>query len=82
MEIVNAYELVGTYRAAAALCGTTAKTVKRVLERRVSDVRIIAQASWPPQTTNATSVSTRRPPPRFRDNENGIGFRRLAFKWV
>ena len=36
MEIVNAYELVGTYRAAAALCGTTAKTVKRVLERRVT----------------------------------------------
>ena len=34
MEIVNAYELVGTYRGAAALCGTTAKTVKRVLERR------------------------------------------------
>jgi transposase len=34
MEIVNAYELVGSYRGAAALCGTTAKTVKRVLERR------------------------------------------------
>ena len=34
MEIVNAYELLGTYRGAAALCGTTAKTVKRVLERR------------------------------------------------
>src|SRR2546423_14496911 len=34
MEIVNAYELVGTYRGAAALCGTTAKTVKRVLGRR------------------------------------------------
>src|SRR5207244_4464067 len=34
MEIVNAYELVGTYRGAAALCGTTAKTVKRVIERR------------------------------------------------
>jgi hypothetical protein len=33
MEIVNAYELVGSYRGAAALCGTTAKTVKRVLER-------------------------------------------------
>ena len=28
MEIVNAYELVGTYRGAAALCGTTAKTVR------------------------------------------------------
>ena len=36
MEIVNAYELVGTYRGAAALCGTTAKTVKRVLERRTA----------------------------------------------
>jgi len=36
MEIVNAYELVGSYRGAAALCGTTAKTVKRVLERRTA----------------------------------------------
>jgi transposase len=36
MEIVNAYELVGSYRGAAALCGTTAKTVKRVLERRAT----------------------------------------------
>src|SRR3981081_3195092 len=34
MEMVNASELVGTYRGAAALCGTTAKTVKRVLGRR------------------------------------------------
>jgi transposase len=34
MEIVNAYELVGTYRGAAALCGTTHKTVKRVMNRR------------------------------------------------
>src|SRR5437899_7015525 len=36
MEIVNAYELVGSYRGAAVLCGTTAKTVKRVLERRAA----------------------------------------------
>jgi len=36
MEIVNAYELVGSYRGAAALCGTTATTVKRVLERRAA----------------------------------------------
>ncbi len=34
MDIVNAYAAVGTYRGAAALCGTTHKTVKRVLERR------------------------------------------------
>jgi hypothetical protein len=31
MEIVNAYAAVGSYRGAAALCGTTHKTVKRVL---------------------------------------------------
>lgn len=34
MEIVNAYELVGSYRGAAALCGTTHKTVKRIMTRR------------------------------------------------
>src|SRR4030095_15095381 len=34
MEIVNAYALVGSYRGAAALCGTTHKTVKRVVSRR------------------------------------------------
>lgn len=31
MEIVAAYEQVGTFRGAAALCGTTHKTVKRVV---------------------------------------------------
>jgi hypothetical protein len=34
MGIVNAYELVGSFRGAAELCGTTHKTVKRVIERR------------------------------------------------
>lgn len=33
MEIVAAYDQVGSYRRAAALCGTTHKTVKRVVER-------------------------------------------------
>ena len=33
MEIVNAYAAVGSYRGAAALCGPTHKTLKRVLER-------------------------------------------------
>lgn len=32
MDIVAAYEQVGTYRGAAALCGTTHKTVRRVIE--------------------------------------------------
>jgi hypothetical protein len=36
MDIVNAYEELGSYRAAAALCGTTPKTVKRVIDRRAA----------------------------------------------
>jgi hypothetical protein len=32
MDIVNAFEQVGTYRGAAVLCGTTHHTVRRVIE--------------------------------------------------
>lgn len=34
MQIVSAYNELGSYRAAAKLCGTTPKTVRRVLERQ------------------------------------------------
>jgi transposase len=40
MNIISAYRQVGTYRGAADLCGTTHKTVKRVVER--------AEAGGPP----------------------------------
>src|SRR5450759_1928247 len=33
MDIVNAYAELGSYRAAAAECGTTHRTVKKVIER-------------------------------------------------
>jgi hypothetical protein len=39
LDIINAYEETGSLRAAAALCGTTHKTVKRVLERRTAGQR-------------------------------------------
>lgn len=32
MDVISAYREVGTYRGAAAICGTTHKTVKRVIE--------------------------------------------------
>jgi hypothetical protein len=54
MEIVNAYELVGTYRGAAVLCGTTAKTVKRVLERRA--VGQVGRRPPPPRVRNTDAV--------------------------
>ncbi len=34
MEIVNVFEELGSYRATAKLCGTSPKTVRRVIERR------------------------------------------------
>jgi len=33
MDIISAYREVGSYRGAAAICGTTAKTVRRVIAR-------------------------------------------------
>jgi len=33
MSIISAYQDAGTYRGAAAICGTTPKTVKRVIQR-------------------------------------------------
>src|SRR5437899_3512272 len=56
MEIVNAYELVGTYRGAAALCGTTAKTVKRVLGRR-TDGQVGRRRSTPRMRNTAPVVA-------------------------
>ena len=34
MDIINAYRELGCYRAAAELCGTTHKTVRRIVERQ------------------------------------------------
>jgi len=36
MDIIAAYREVGTYRGAAEMCGTTAKTVRRVVQRHLA----------------------------------------------
>ncbi|MFI9847921.1 IS21 family transposase [Nonomuraea sp. NPDC051941] len=36
MDIIAAYREVGTYRGAAGICGTTHKTVKRIIERALA----------------------------------------------
>jgi hypothetical protein len=33
MTIISAYQVAGTHRGAAAICGTTRKTIKRVIQR-------------------------------------------------
>ncbi|MFG1967661.1 IS21 family transposase [Nonomuraea sp. NPDC049028] len=37
MDIIAAYREVGTYRGAAEMCGTTHKTVRRIIERALAD---------------------------------------------
>jgi hypothetical protein len=43
LDIVNAYRELGTYRAAAKLCGTTHKTARRVVERQQGGPRPLCQ---------------------------------------
>ena len=36
VNIIDAYQKTGSYRAAALVCGTTHKTVRRVVERQAA----------------------------------------------
>ena len=53
MSIIAAYESVGTYRGAAEICGTTHKTVKRVIERAQEGRE---RAVRPPRPSNYEKV--------------------------
>jgi transposase len=45
MDIIAAYREVGTYRGAAQMCGTTPKTVKRVIDRHEAGGQVPASRS-------------------------------------
>jgi transposase len=45
MDVINAYRDVGTYRGAAAICGTTHKTVKRIIEAH----ELLSEGVCPPE---------------------------------
>jgi transposase len=72
MDIVHAYETVGTYRGAAALCGTTHKTVRRVLERRTRE-QTGRRRSHEPLAAAVTSVIAER----VRQSDGRISAKRL-----
>jgi hypothetical protein len=74
MEIVNAYALLGSYRGAAALCGTTHKTVKRVLARREQGQ--VGRRSRPAPLAN-TGVVDHLIQERVRQTDGRIGAKRL-----
>lgn len=50
MDIIDAYQDLGSYRAAAHLCGTTHKTVRRMVERREAGEEEWRSASRPKHT--------------------------------
>ena len=60
MDIVNAYAELGSYRAAAALCGTTHKTVKRVVERQRTGEPAEARPVRPRNTDAVTDLIAER----------------------
>ena len=72
MDIVNAYAALGTYRGAAALCGTTHKTVKRVLERRARGQ--VGRRRTPPSNTAGVQELIEE---RVRKTDGRISAKRL-----
>jgi transposase len=54
LDIVNAYRELGSYRAAAKLCGTTHKTVRRIIERQQGAAR--PERPRRPRTTDVVSA--------------------------
>jgi len=74
LDIVNAYEATGTYRGAAALCGTSHKTVKRVLARRVAGAEPGRQSVRRPRNTDAIRELIDR---RVQETDGRISAKRL-----
>jgi len=72
MDMVNAYAALGSYRGAAALCGTTHKTVKRVLERRTQG-HVGRRPARPRNTAGITTLLEER----VRQTDGRISAKRL-----
>lgn len=56
MDIVAAYQLVGSYRGAAEMCGTTHKTVRRVIERTANAGTGAQRPARAPRSSNFEGV--------------------------
>ncbi|MET0863301.1 MAG: IS21 family transposase [Nakamurella sp.] len=60
MDIIAAYQDVGSYRAAADICGTTHKTVRRVIERAEAGDTRPARAARPHNYDDMVELVTQR----------------------
>jgi hypothetical protein len=75
LDIVNAYVELGSYRAAAELCGTTHKTVRRVVERHRAGT--LGQRSRPPRRPRNTDQVTDLIARRVKETNGRISAKRL-----
>ena len=75
LDIVNAYAELGSYRAAAELCGTTHKTVRRVIERHRAGT--LEQRSCPPRRPRNTDMVSDLIARRMRQTDGRISAKRL-----
>src|SRR6266480_2124088 len=60
MDMVNAYAELGSYRAVAAVCGTTHKTVKRIVERQRRGAMEQSRAVRPRNVDGVTELIAER----------------------
>jgi transposase len=75
LDIVNAYAELGSYRAAAELCGTTHKTVRRVVERQRAGT--LGRPTRPPRRPRNTDQVTDLIARRIKQTDGRISAKRL-----
>jgi transposase len=75
LDIVNAYGELGSYRAAAELCGTTHKTVRRVIERHRAGT--LGRPTRPPRRPRNTDAVTDLIARRIKQTDGRISAKRL-----
>ena len=75
LDIVNAYAELGSYRAAAELCGTTHKTVRRIIERHREGT--LGRPPRPPRRPRNTDQLTDLIARRIKQTDGRISAKRL-----
>jgi transposase len=75
LDIVNAYAELGSYRAAAELCGTTHKTVRRIVERHRAGT--LGQRPRPPRRPRNTDPVSDLIARRIKQTDGRISAKRL-----
>ena len=60
MDIISAYQQVGSYRGAAQLCGTTHRTVKKVIDKFEAGDSAPPTAQWAHNYDAVTDLVTER----------------------